>query len=62
MFININNDYFNLDNIKGFKIFEPMKLKLYFIDGTSKTIDEGLTQQAIDALISLILGDDVEEY
>lgn len=62
MFININNDYFNLDNIKGFKIFEPMKLKLYFVDGTAKTIDEGLTQQAIDALISLTLGDDVEEY
>lgn len=62
MFIAINNDYFNLDNIKGFKIFEPMKLKLYFIDGTSKTIDEGLTQQAIDEVIRLTLGEEYQEF
>lgn len=61
MFININNDYFNIDNIKGFKIIEPMKVKLYFIDGTCKTC-ENITQRFIDDLISLTLGEDVEEY
>lgn len=61
MFININNDYFNLDKIKGFKLIEPMKVKLYFIDGTCKTCDEGITQAFIDDLINLTLGE-YEEY
>lgn len=61
MFININNDYFNLDKIKGFKLIEPMKVKFYFIDGTCKTCDEGITQDFVDGLINLTLGE-FEEY
>lgn len=60
MFINVNNDYFNLDNIKGFKIIEPMKVKLYFVDGTAKTC-ENINQRFIDDLINLTLGE-AEEY
>mgnify|MGYP006908805082 CR=1 FL=1 len=55
MFINYNNDYFNLDKIKGFKLIEPMQVKLYFVDGTCKTFKAN--QKYIDDLILLTLGD-----
>lgn len=61
MFIKLNNNYINLDNIKGCKFFTDdedklRKFKVYFVDGTAKrfTVDKD-TEEIID--LFLIPGD-----